>query len=140
MKPFIERYLTTLRVEVEREQALLPREAKYLPILAWKMHDACLASARKLRITPSLLGVEGAKLSSNGMITNDKFCMSRQVWLHLSHWRLAQCLQQNVAARVSYPSDRDESTLRHRGGINETTPMEMPPSASGTDGSTAPLG
>src|SRR6266852_9203523 len=85
-------------------------------------------------------GVELRKLSPNGMITNDKFCLSRHARLHLSHWRLAQRSQPNVAARLSYPSDRDESTLRHRGGSNEATPMDMPPSASGADGSSAPLG
>src|SRR5438552_8098058 len=85
-------------------------------------------------------GVALRKLSSNGTITNVKFCLSRHVRLHLSHWRLAQRSQQAVTARLSYPCDRDESRLRHRGGSNEETSMDMPPSASRADGSSAPLG
>src|SRR5438034_7844906 len=85
-------------------------------------------------------GVALRKLSPNGTITNDKFCLSRHVRLHLSHWRLAQRSQQAMTARLSYPCDRDESRLRHRGGSNEATSMDMPPSASRADGSSAPLG
>lgn len=66
--------------------------------------------------------------------------MSRHVRLHLSHWRLAQRSQQDMTARLLYPSDKDELTLRHRGGVNEETSMELPPSASGANGSPAPLG
>src|SRR5436190_23890789 len=79
-------------------------------------------------------------LRTNGTITNDKFCLSRHVRLHLSHWRLAQRSQQAMTARLSYPCDRDESRLRHRGGSHEETSMDMPPSASRADGSSAPLG
>ena len=86
------------------------------------------------------IGPELRQVPPNGTITNDKFCLSRHVRLHLSHWHLAQHSQPNVAASVSYPSDRDESTLRHHGGGHEETPMEMPPSASRADGSPAPLG
>lgn len=76
----------------------------------------------------------------NGTITNDKFCLSRHLRLHLSHWRLAKRSQPGVAASLSYPSVRDESTFRHRGGNNEETSMDLPPSASGANGSAAPLG
>jgi hypothetical protein len=44
-------------------------------------------------------GGELRKLSPNGTITNDKFCLSRHVRLHLSHWRLAQRSQQTMSAR-----------------------------------------
>ncbi len=87
-----------------------------------------------------LIQLVPATLPPNGMITNDKFCMSRHVRLQLSHWRLAQRSQQDMTARLSYPSERDVSMLQHRGGMNEETSMEMPPSASGADGSSAPLG
>jgi hypothetical protein len=38
----------------------------------------------------SLVGLIHTELPPNGTITNDKFCLSRHVRLHLSHWRLAQ--------------------------------------------------
>src|SRR6202011_3958160 len=61
---------------------------------------------------PNLLqGSVLCKLSPNGTITNDKFCLSREVRLHLSHWRLAQRSQPDIATGVSYPPDRDESIL-----------------------------
>src|SRR5438552_4879735 len=85
-------------------------------------------------------GVALRKVSPNGTITNDKFCLSRHVGLHLSHWRLAQRSQQAVTARLSYPCDRDESRLRHRGGSHEETSMGMLPLASRADGCSAPLG
>ena len=68
-------------------------------------------------------GPKLCKVIPNGTITNDKFCMSRHVRLHLSHRRLVHRSQSNVLARVSSPFNRDESMLRHHGGMNEETSM-----------------
>lgn len=108
---------------------------------AFLNHDLRLFEGERIAFNGiRVIGVELRKLSPNGTITNDKFCLSRHVRLHLSHWRLARRSQANAVASLLYPCDRDESTLRHRGGSNEATPMDLPPSASGADGSSAPLG
>src|SRR5436190_659282 len=58
----------------------------------------------------------------NGLITNDKFCLSRTAHLHLGYCRLPDHMKQALAAPSGYPSHKDVSSCQ--GGPHETTPVE----------------
>ena len=59
----------------------------------------------------------------NGIITNDKFCMSRTTWLRLTWWRRALRSRPARFNGSVYPSDETS----RRGGTHETS-LENPPS------------
>jgi hypothetical protein len=58
----------------------------------------------------------------NGVITNDKFCVSRITHLRLGYCRLPEDRKQLLAALSGYPSDKENNLCQ--GGSHETTPME----------------
>jgi hypothetical protein len=43
----------------------------------------------------------------NGIVINDKFCWSRQVYLKLSHWHLSLRLQAELLTTSIHLSDKD---------------------------------
>src|SRR5262249_56777021 len=40
----------------------------------------------------------------NGLVTNDKFCLSRSARLSLSHWHLPWCRRRGTVAQGVYPA------------------------------------
>ncbi len=68
----------------------------------------------------------------NGLITNDKFCMSRTARLQLSHWRLPRSARQTSRAGVESPvTGNTEEYLPQQEAYEETT-MERSASLRGT--------
>src|SRR5260370_37464012 len=57
----------------------------------------------------------------NGLVTNDKFCLSRPARLHLSHWHRPLCQRLSDAVPRVYPA-------HHYGGVGGCTD-EAPPVA-----------
>jgi hypothetical protein len=49
--------------------------------------------------------LEAVMIVLNGLITNDKFCMSRTARLHLSHWRLPRSARQSSSEEVQSPAE-----------------------------------
>jgi hypothetical protein len=66
---------------------------------------------------------EGPEPHLNGTITNDKFCMTRTGWLHLTWWRRPLRSRPAGADVSGYPSDETS----RRGGTHETS-VDNPPS------------
>ncbi len=62
----------------------------------------------------------------NGMITNDKFCMSRFVRLRLGQWQLPLSLRAQAAQQLAYHRQRYPSSSSQAGDAYETTPVEGP--------------
>ena len=58
--------------------------------------------------------------SFDGLVTNDKFCLSRSAHLQLSHWRLALSQRLSGAAPSVYPLTQ----LVGSGGIDEAAPVD----------------
>lgn len=75
------------------------------------------------------------KESFNGLITNDKFCLSRARRLPLAWSRRPLRLRCQEAGTLAYPPDEHA----HRGGIDETS-MENSPSLETSAGWAAALG
>ena len=72
------------------------------------------------------------KILFNGLITNDKFCMSRTARLQLSHWRLPRSARQTSRAGVESPvTGTTEVYLPQQEAYEETT-MERSASLRGT--------
>ena len=72
------------------------------------------------------------KILVNGLITNDKFCMSRTARLQLSHWRLPRSARQTSRAGVESPvTGNTEEYLPQQEAYEETT-MERSASLRGT--------
>ncbi len=67
-------------------------------------------------------------VSFNGMITNDKFCMSRFAELHLGQWQLPLSLRAQAARQLAYHRERYPSSSSQAGDAYETTPLDSPPS------------
>jgi hypothetical protein len=83
------------------------------------MGDRGLFDIHEVFQPPELFGV--AKVEFNGLITNDKFCFTREVRLKLTWWRRA--LKQRSAASFS-------ATILTGGGGSDEAPMdEVPRSA-----------
>jgi len=74
----------------------------------------------------------GFQVLFNGLITNDKFCMSRTARLQLSHWRLPRSARQTSRAGVESPvTGKTEEYLPQQEAYEETT-MERSASLRGT--------
>ena len=71
----------------------------------------------------------------NGLITNDKFCLSRTGRLTLSWSRRLPHLRDQPSGETAYPSDETS----HRGGTYET-PVENSPHTETGPGRAAPVG
>jgi hypothetical protein len=72
------------------------------------------------------------KILFNGLITNDKFCMSRTARLQLSYWRLPRSARQTSRAGVESPvTGNTEEYLPQQEAYEETT-MERSASLRGT--------
>src|SRR5581483_9710312 len=76
----------------------------------------------------------------NGIVTNDKFCMSRTARLRLSRYRHAPYPRQWVSHELAYPSDEPA----HRGGPHETSldhpsPLGRNPRRRAALGSSLPM-
>ncbi len=69
-----------------------------------------------------------AILLVNGMITNDKFCVSRFVQLHLGQWQLARRLRPEAARQMAYHRERNRPASSPVGGAYETTSVDPVPS------------
>ncbi len=63
----------------------------------------------------------------NGMITNDKFCVSRFVQLHLGQWQLPLPLRAEAARQLAYHRERYRPPSSQAGDAYETPPLESPP-------------
>jgi hypothetical protein len=73
--------------------------------------------------------------ASNGLITNDKFCLTRSCRLTLTWSRRPLRLRELLASDPGYLSDAEA----HRRGAHET-PVESSPRTEGPAGRAAPLG
>jgi hypothetical protein len=90
----------------------------------------CHEAAHLVVIQPQIFGV--GKLFLNGLITNDKFCMSRTARLQLSHWRLPRSARQTSRAGVESPvTGNTEEYLPQQEAYEETT-MDRSASLRGT--------
>src|SRR5689334_10922269 len=74
----------------------------------------------------------------NGLITNDKFCLSRTAHLPLGYCRLPDHLKQVLSLTSGYASTQDVSS--RQGGPHETTPVEDHTPICSTSRCPAPLG
>src|SRR6266702_7134305 len=83
-------------------------------------------------------GFSIAVIGINGLITNDKFCLSRTAHLHLGYCRLPEHTKQALTATSGYPSHKDSASCQ--GGSHETPPVEDHTSARRTSGCPTPLG
>jgi hypothetical protein len=64
------------------------------------------------------------KIFFNGLITNDKFCMSRTARLQLSHWRLPRSARQAASQGVQSPVEEHVQEYLPQQETYEKTPME----------------
>ena len=85
-----------------------------------------------------------AKKEFNGIVTNDKFCWSRNANLKLTHWRMSLKMRVSLSTQTSYPSNRDVE-LCQGGSADEKvepplTAVENSPPISGTSRWSASLG
>jgi hypothetical protein len=72
------------------------------------------------------------KLSLNGLITNDKFCMSRTARLQLSWWRLPRNARQTISAGVESPVTGNTEEYLPQQEAHEETTMDRSASLRGT--------
>lgn len=68
----------------------------------------------------------------NGLITNDKFCMSRTARLQLSWWRLPRSVRQANSEGVQYPVEENIREHLPQQEIYEKTRMESSAQLRGT--------
>ena len=68
----------------------------------------------------------------NGLITNDKFCMSRTARLQLSHWRLPRSARQTSRAGVESPVTGNTEEYLPQQEAHEETTMDRSASLRGT--------
>jgi hypothetical protein len=81
-------------------------------------------------ISTQILGI--LELLLNGLITNDKFCMSRTARLHLSWWRLPRSARQTSGEGVQYPVEGNFRAYLPQQESDEKTTMESSSQLSGT--------
>jgi hypothetical protein len=67
-------------------------------------------------------GFSIAVVDINGLITNDKFCLSRTTHLHLGYCRLPEPMKQILMAGSGYSSNKIVSSCQ--GGAHEMPPVE----------------
>jgi hypothetical protein len=72
------------------------------------------------------------KIFLNGLITNDKFCMSRTARLKLSHWRLPRSARQPSSQGVQSPVEEHVREYLPQQETYEKTTMERSSQLSGT--------
>jgi hypothetical protein len=68
----------------------------------------------------------------NGLITNDKFCMSRTARLQLSHWRLPRSARQSSSQEVQSPVEEHVREYLPQQETYEKTTMESSSQLPGT--------
>jgi hypothetical protein len=68
----------------------------------------------------------------NGLITNDKFCMSRTARLQLSWWRLPRSARQTRGEGVQYPVEENIREHLPQQETYEKTTMESSTQLHGT--------
>jgi hypothetical protein len=68
----------------------------------------------------------------NGLITNDKFCMSRTARLQLSWWRLPRSARQTSSEGVQSPVEENVREYLPQQETYEETTMEHSTSLRGT--------
>jgi hypothetical protein len=68
----------------------------------------------------------------NGLITNDKFCMSRTARLQLSHWRLPRSARQSSSEKVQSPVEENVREYLPQQETYEKTTMESSSQLPGT--------
>jgi len=73
----------------------------------------------------------------NGLVTNDKFCLSRSARLHLSHWHLPWRRRLGAVAQEVYPAHQRVGV---GGDTNEAPPTAGPPPVSGNPRRPAAMG
>jgi hypothetical protein len=111
-------------------------EAEGLPEVGQQEHDGDLLQDERELTAPPVVQAEqvfeGQESQFNGLITNDKFCMSRTARLQLSHWRLPRSARQTSRAGVESPvTGNTEEYLPQQEAYEETT-MERSASLRGT--------
>src|SRR5260221_12677330 len=74
----------------------------------------------------------GFKVFLNGLITNDKFCMSRTARLQLSWWRLPRSARQTSSEGVQSPVEENVQESLPQQEIYEETTMESSAQLRGT--------
>src|SRR5258706_15798973 len=74
----------------------------------------------------------------NGLITNDKFCLSRITHVSLGYCRLPEPMKRVLTVTSGYASTKDVSS--RQGGPHETTPVEDHTPACRTSRCPAPVG
>jgi hypothetical protein len=72
------------------------------------------------------------KILFNGLITNDKFCMSRTARLQLSHWRLPRSARQANGEGVESPVEEHVREYLPQQETYEKTTMESSSQLPGT--------
>ena len=68
----------------------------------------------------------------NGLITNDKFCLSRTARLHLSWWRLPRSARQRSSEEVQSPVEDHVQEYLPQQETYEKTTMDSPAQLPGT--------
>ncbi len=74
----------------------------------------------------------GFKILLNGLITNDKFCMSRTAQLQLSWWRLPRNARQTISVGVESPVTGNTEEYLPQQETHEETTMESSAVLRGT--------
>jgi hypothetical protein len=87
-------------------------------------------AAHLVVVQTQIFGV--CKVFFNGLITNDKFCMSRTARLQLSHWRLPRSARQTSRAGVESPVTGNTEEYLPQQEAYEETRMERSASLRGT--------
>ncbi len=81
-------------------------------------------------VQPQIFGV--FKILLNGLITNDKFCMSRTARLQLSWWRLPRSARQTNSQGVQSPVEENVQEYLPQQETYEKTTMERSAQLRGT--------
>jgi hypothetical protein len=104
------------------------------PEQGWRGAQDCQVGPLALRLDAEMAAdfVEG---NFNGLITNDKFCLSRTARLTLTWSRRPLRLRDQSTGEPVYPSDETS----HCGGTDET-PVENSPRAATEPGWATPMG
>jgi hypothetical protein len=84
--------------------------------------------------------IQQLKAVLNGIITNDKFCMSRAGRLQLSWWRLPRSLRLPAAPQTIYPTERHEGEVESQEDRYEGTGVSHPASGHPSSRCTTEVG
>src|SRR5690348_13187178 len=81
----------------------------------WQLLFEFCPAFRDFRVLHPTFGIAVVRI--NGLITNDKFCLSRVTQLHLGYCRLPEHRKQVLACLSSYPCGKEISSPQ--GGLHE---------------------